>query len=138
MKIAAASLLLILSTSAWSQQSPDVGEFDQQRFADAYNRKDVDAMSSAFSADAIRITPSGIFRGREEIRRSFQEAIDLGLHGYAVKRIQSVRYGDVVLGISEWQAELGDRPFRGNSSVILGLKDGKVQILEETVTVSVK
>ncbi len=33
----------------------------QKNFAEAYNRKDVDAMAAAFTEDAIRVTPSGMF-----------------------------------------------------------------------------
>ncbi|MCK1368025.1 nuclear transport factor 2 family protein [Bradyrhizobium sp. 62] len=54
----------------------------QKNFASAYNRGDVDAVAAAFAEDAIRVTPSGIFQGRDAIRRSFQEALKIGLHDW--------------------------------------------------------
>jgi ketosteroid isomerase-like protein len=39
----------------------------QKNFEEAYNRKDADAMAAAFTEDAIRVTPSGIFQGRDAI-----------------------------------------------------------------------
>lgn len=43
-------------------------------------------MAMAFSADAIRVTPSGVFHGRDEIRQGFQDALNLGLHEYTVRQ----------------------------------------------------
>jgi uncharacterized protein (TIGR02246 family) len=40
-------------------------------FAAAYNREDADAMAAAFTEEAVRVTPSGIFQGRDAIRRGF-------------------------------------------------------------------
>jgi ketosteroid isomerase-like protein len=41
----------------------------QSDFAEAYNRKDVAAMAELFSENGVRITPAGIFRGRDAIRK---------------------------------------------------------------------
>ena len=58
----------------------------QTEFADAYNRKDVPAIAAFFSENAVRITPAGIFRGREAIGRALQRvSVDLGLHDYSVR-----------------------------------------------------
>jgi ketosteroid isomerase-like protein len=129
----AALLMGLLPVQAISQESK--AEFEQQQFADAYNRKDVEAMAMAFSEDAVRVTPASVFRGRDEIRRSFQEALKLGLQDYAVRRTDSRTYGDVVLTVGEWQAKLGNNPFHGYYTSILGREGDQIKILEETVTV---
>ena len=126
-------------TNPGDDQQSKVGDgFDQRRFADAYNRKDVDAMAMAFSADAIRVTPSGIFHGRDEIRQGFQDALNLGLHDYTVRQTGSRIYGDLVFNVGEWQAKLGEQPFSGYYTAIIGREGDQTKILEETVTVSVK
>jgi hypothetical protein len=61
----------------------------QKDFAAAYNRGDVDVMAAAFTEKAVRVTPSGIFQGRNAIRRGFQDALKLGLHDYSVRRVIS-------------------------------------------------
>ncbi len=66
--------------------------------------KDVAAMAAFFSENGVRITPSGIFRGRDAIRREMQRVIDLGLHDYSVQRTVSRALGDMVFNAGEWRA----------------------------------
>lgn len=109
----------------------------QGDFAEAYNRKDVEAMANTFSEDAIRVTPSGIFQGRDAIRHALQDALNMGLHEYTVRRVVSRTHGAFVLNAGEWKAKLGDRPFHGYYSATLGREGDQIKILEETVTVAV-
>lgn len=108
----------------------------QSDFAEAYNRKDLDAMAAAFAENAVRVTPSGTFIGRDAVRRSFQDALNLGLHDYSVNRMGSRAYGELVLNFGEWRAELGSAPLHGYYTAILGREGDQVKILEETVTVA--
>ncbi|SDK20331.1 conserved hypothetical protein, partial [Bradyrhizobium sp. Rc2d] len=91
----------------------------QKNFAEAYNRKDVDAMANAFTEDAIRVTPSGMFVGREAIRRNLQEVVALGLHDYTVQRTESRTVGSFVFNAGEWHAKLGDQPLHGYYTAII-------------------
>jgi ketosteroid isomerase-like protein len=110
----------------------------QSEFAEAYNRKDVAAMAAFFSENGVRITPSGVFRGREAIGRELRRvAIDLGLHDYSVKRIVSRLEGNMVFNAGEWQATLGNgQQFRGYYSTLLVREGDGVKIFEETVNVA--
>ena len=77
------ALLLAFSSAATAQQaSLDPSAEMQKHFAEAYNKGDLDAIAGHFTEDAIRVTPSGIFKGRDAIRRGFQDALKLGLHDY--------------------------------------------------------
>ncbi|UFW69177.1 YybH family protein [Bradyrhizobium sp. WU425] len=108
----------------------------QKNFAEAYNRKDVDAMAAAFTDDAIRVTPSGMFVGREAIRRNLQDVVNLDLHDYSVERNVSRSFGNFVFNAGEWQAKLGDQLLHGYYTAIV-VRDGSVaKIMEETVTVA--
>jgi ketosteroid isomerase-like protein len=134
-------ILCRVTAPAFAQQiDPAAGDEAFQKvqaeFADAYNRKDVPAMAEFFSEKAVRITPSGIFRGRDAIRDGLQKAVDMGLRDYSVRRIVSRLKGDLVLNAGEWQAKLGDRNFHGYYSALLGREGGDVKILEETVNVA--
>lgn len=108
----------------------------QKQFAEAYNRKDADAMANFFSTNGIRITPNGVFQGRDAIRGDLQNALELGLHEYSVRRTISRRAGNLVFDAGEWQAKLGDRPFHGYYSALVIDENGAVRILEETVNVA--
>jgi ketosteroid isomerase-like protein len=108
----------------------------QKHFAEAYNRGDVDAMASAFAENGVRVTPSGIFEGREAIRRNLQDALKLGLHDYSVRRTISRTEGGFVFNAGEWQAKVGDKLFHGYYSAILVRDGDKAEIMEETVTIA--
>jgi ketosteroid isomerase-like protein len=132
-------LLIGLPSDAGAQQdrTADGALADFQRdFAAAYNRGDVDAIAAAFTEKAVRVTPSGIFQGRDAIRRGFQDALKLGLHDYSVRRVISRSEGSFVFNAGEWQAKLGDRPFHGYYTAIVVQEDGQTKIMEETVTVA--
>jgi ketosteroid isomerase-like protein len=136
-----AILLLSAATSASTQQAePSVGgelfEKMQSEFADAYNRKDVPAMAAFFSENGVRITPSGIFRGRDAIGREMQRVIEMGLHDYSVRRTVSRLEGNRVFNAGEWQAKLGDQQLRGYYSALLVREADGVKIFEETVNVA--
>lgn len=130
------ALFLALSGTAIAQQAAlDPSAEMQKRFAEAYNKGDLDAMAGHFTEDAIRITPSGIFKGRDAIRRGFQDALKLGLHDYSVKRVNSRTDGKFIFNVGEWQAKVGDHTLRGYYTAILVQGAGLPQIMEETVTV---
>jgi hypothetical protein len=79
-----ACILLYAVTPASAQQNdPGAGgelfQKVQAEFAEAYNRKDVAAMAGFFDENGVRITPSGIFRGRDAIRSEMQSARQVGL-----------------------------------------------------------
>jgi ketosteroid isomerase-like protein len=136
--LVALCLLLAVPCQAQQQDQPDDNVFAdfQKHFAEAYNRGDLDAMTDAFAEKAIRVTPSGIFQGRQAIRQSFQDALKLGLHDYSVRRTNSRSEGTFVFNVGEWQAKLGDRPFHGYYTAILAREGGQAKIMEETVTVA--
>jgi ketosteroid isomerase-like protein len=141
MTMGVACILLNAVTAASAQQNnPEAGgdpfQKVQAEFAQAYNRKDVAAMAAFFSEDGVRITPSGIFQGRDAIRREMQRVIEMGLHDYSVQRTVSRLQGNMVFNAGEWQAKLGDRPFHGYYSALLVREGDEVKIFEETVNVA--
>ncbi|WP_426441364.1 nuclear transport factor 2 family protein [Bradyrhizobium genosp. P] len=108
----------------------------QKHFAEAYNRGDADAMAAAFAENAVRVTPSGIFQGRDAIRRGFEDALKLGLHDYSVQRVISRSEGSFVFNAGRWQAKLGDQSFHGYYTAIVVREGDQPKIMEETVTVA--
>lgn len=141
MTIRLATVLLMLAIPCHAMAQEDRAEDKafagiQERFAAAYNRGDADAMAAAFAENAIRVTPSGIFQGREAIRQSFQKALSMGLHDYSVRRTIARPNGASVFHAGEWQAKLGDQPFHGYYTAILVREGNEAKIMEETVTVA--
>jgi ketosteroid isomerase-like protein len=142
-KIAAlgvAAIILGAVTPASTQQNePAAGgelfEKMQSDFAEAYNRKDIAAMAAFFSENGVRITPAGVFRGREAIGRELQRVvIELGLHDYSVRRTVSRMEGGMVFNAGEWQAKLDNgQTYRGYYSALLVREGDGVRIFEETV-----
>lgn len=84
-------------------------------------------MAAAFTEIAVRITPGGIFKGRD--------ALKLGLHDYTVRRVNSRTEGKFIFNAGEWQAKLADRALHGDYTSILVKGADLPQIMEETVNV---
>ena len=142
--IFAMSLYILLSATApaSAQQIDPIAdaltEKLQAKFADAYNRKDVTTMAGFFGENGWRITPSGVFQGRDAIRREMERVIQIGLHDYSVQRtISKFLSGNVIYNAGEWRAKLGDQQYRGYYSALLVREGDEVKILEETVNVAV-
>jgi ketosteroid isomerase-like protein len=133
-----ACLLLSFPHYAMAGEALDGAAMDEmhRQLAEAYNRGDADTMAAAFAEDAVRVTPSGTFQGRDAIRRSFSEALKLGLHDYSVQRTISRPEGAFVFNAGTWQAKVGDRAFHGYYSSILTNESGQPKIIEETVVVA--
>jgi ketosteroid isomerase-like protein len=140
--IAAVMFFGVVAPASTQQDEPDAGgeifEKVQSEFAEAYNRKDIAAMAAFFSENGVRITPAGVFRGRDAIGRELQRVvIDLGLHDYSMRRTISRLEGNMVFNAGEWQAKLGDgQQFRGYYSALLIRESDGVKIFEETVNVA--
>ena len=141
--IVAIMLLGVVTPASTQQDEPAAGgeifEKMQSEFAEAYNRKDIAAMAAFFSENGVRITPAGIFHGRDAIGRELKRVvIDLGLHDYSVRRTVSRMQGGMVFNAGEWQAKLGNgQQFRGYYSALLVREGDGVKIFEETVNVAV-
>ena len=135
--VACSLAVLIGSTVAQENQVTDVQYAAlQKNFAEAYNRKDADAMAAAFAEDGIRVTPSGIFQGRDAIRRNLQDVLNMGLHDYTVQRTVSRAVGTFVFNAGEWRAKLGDQPLHGYYTAIVVRNGDRAKIMEETVTIA--
>jgi ketosteroid isomerase-like protein len=131
-------LLIAIPRTLIAGEALDGAAMDEmhKHFSEAYNRGDLDAMAAMFAEHAVRVTPSGIFQGRDAIRRSFSDALKLGLHDYSVQRTVSHPEGSFVFNAGTWQAKVGDRPFQGYYSSILTSESGQLKIVEETVAVA--
>ena len=109
----------------------------QTQFAEAYNRKDVINMAGLFSEKGWRITPSGVFHGRDAIRQNMERVIEMGLHDYSVHRtISQFLAENIIYNAGEWRAKLGDQQYQGYYSALLVREGDEVKILEETVNVA--
>ena len=101
-------LLAIPGYAMAEEQLDDIAMAEMRKhFAEAYNRGDVETMAAAFAERAVRVTPSGIFQGRDAIRRGFHDALKMGLHDYSVERVISRSEGAFVFNVGTWQAKLG-------------------------------
>ena len=127
-------LCLLLATPGISiaGETLDAAAMDEmhKHFSEAYNRGDLSTMAATFTENAVRVTPSGIFQGRNAIRQSFSDALKLGLHDYSVQRTLSRAEGSFVFNAGKWQAKVGDRAFRGYYSSILTSEDGQPKIID--------
>lgn len=143
-KIKTLGLVLVLSSTAFPASTQEIDATAealtqklQTHFAEAYNLKDVTTMAGYFAENGWRITPSGVFQGRDAIRHNLQSAIEMGLHDYSVRRtISKFLAQNIIYNAGEWRAKLGDQQYQGYYSAILVRDGDEVKILEETVNVA--
>src|SRR3569832_817577 len=78
-------LLIAIPRTLTAGEALDAAVMDEmhKQFSEAYNRADLDAMTATFAENAVRVTPSGVFQGRDAIRQSFSDALRRGLRGGA-------------------------------------------------------
>jgi ketosteroid isomerase-like protein len=136
--VVACSLAVLIGSAAAQEKQVTDDQYAelQKNFAEAYNRGDAAAMAAAFAEDGIRVTPSGIFQGRDAIRRNLQDALRMGLHDYTVQRTVSRSEGTFVFNAGKWQAKVGDQPLHGYYTAIIVRDGDQARIMEETVTIA--
>jgi len=108
----------------------------QNLFVAARSREDVDGMAALFAKDAVRVTPDGVFLGRDAIRGNLQSLVTAGLHGFTTQRTVARLQGGVLLDAGEWHAMLGDRQLHGYYSALLSCDGSQPLMLEETTNVA--
>src|SRR3954447_23248455 len=65
-------LLFAIPRMTIAGETLDAAAMDEmhKHFSEAYNRGDLNSMAATFTENAVRVTPSGIFQGRDAIRQS--------------------------------------------------------------------
>ncbi len=138
--ISGAALLLVMKPAAAQPGAPDAHyqrcDELQSKFSEARARQDAQAMAAVFATDAVRVTPDGVFRGRDAIRRNLQDVVKAGLRDFTAERLVSRHQGELLLVAGEWRARLGDAPLHGYYSAILSCGSGQPEMLEETTNVA--
>jgi ketosteroid isomerase-like protein len=133
--------VLVWITAAAAQPACAAADYQrceelQDRFDEARVRRDAQAMAAVFAEDAVRVTPDGVFQGRDAIRRNLQGLVIAGLHDFTTERAVSRHEGDLLFDAGEWHAKLGDTPLHGYYSAVLSCGSGQPEILEETTNVA--
>ena len=133
--------LLCVAMPAQAQQPNSSRDFAQcldvqTKFVEARSRQDVDGMAALFAPDGIRVTPDGVFLGRDAIRRNLQSLVTAGLRDFTTRRTASRLEGGVLFVAGEWQARLAGRQLHGYYSALLSCDGPQPMMLEETTNVA--
>jgi ketosteroid isomerase-like protein len=132
LSIVAASMLIGMAAPALEQQNSS--EDNQQvvtnlyqRWTAAFNRQDLSELMTLYTEDAIRITPQGIFQGRDAIRKQLEGGLKAGAHDISsIPKIVQPS-GDLIWNGGEWSAKVGsDRTVRGYYSDVI-TREGKLK-----------
>jgi len=110
--------------SELSAQDRAAVDLIEKKFDDACNAKDPAAVAELFTTDAIRVTPDGIARGRDEIRKQIAAEFKTG-SGLVSKTTFAVMSGNVAVVGGEWSVKVGNQTERGHwSSTFMREGDG--------------
>jgi ketosteroid isomerase-like protein len=119
-----------------SPQDRAAVDLTEQKYVDTYNAKNSAAWAEFFTADAIRVAPDGIARGRDAIRKQVEAEFKAGASGQASKTIFAVMSGNVVVAGGEWSAKFGNQTLRGYWSNNLMHEGEGLKISLETYNVT--
>ena len=133
--------LLCVAIPAQAQRTGSSRDFAhclevQNKFVEARSRRDVDGMAALFARDGIRVTPDGVFLGRDAIRHNLQSLVTAGLHDFTTQRTVSRLEGGILFDAGEWQVKLGDHQLHGYYSALLSCDGRRPMLLEETTNVA--
>ena len=136
--IAAAVMLAWIAAPALGQQKP--AESDQRVLDDllkkyelAFNRQDAASLTAIYTEDAIRVTPQGVLRGRDAIRKDYEATFKAGGHDISLTTKAVLPAGDFIWNAGEWTAKFGDQPAHGFYTGTL-TRDGKIRFNMYNVT----
>jgi ketosteroid isomerase-like protein len=89
----------------------------------AFGAKDIDEIVADFADDAVMITPAGVNRGKDGVRKAYRQIFaDLP---HAAWDTKSNTYGDDVL-LSEWAADASQSRADGVDTFVFG--DGQIRV----------
>ena len=79
-----------------------------------------------YTEDAIRITPQGIFQGRDAIQKQLEGGLKAGAHDDSITPKIVQPSGDLIWNGGEWSAKVGDRSVHGYYSDVI-TREGKLK-----------
>jgi ketosteroid isomerase-like protein len=131
LSIVAVSVLIGTAAPALGQQNSPEG--DQQivnsfykKWTEAFNRQDLSELMTLYTEDAIRITPQGIFQGRDAIRKQLEGGLKSGVRDDIITPKIVQPSGDLIWNGGEWSVKVGDRSFHGYYSDVI-TREGKLK-----------
>jgi ketosteroid isomerase-like protein len=96
----------------------------------AYNLHDADAVLALYADDAVLLSEAGVFRGKSEIRKWLQAALDQGsvLEGITATREKASTA--IAYGTGQTKRLVGQEVHLGRYLIVLEKRKGKWMIIE--------
>jgi len=125
-------LLLIVVPLAWSQNGSSGAPTTQVRedYLRAYNAHNTDAVLALYAEDAVLLSEAGVFRGRSEIRKWLQFAIDQGSVLEAINLAREKQSGTLAYAAGDTRRLVGKEVHLGRYLLVMELQNGQWRIIE--------
>lgn len=126
----ASMLLAVAATAAPGKEVVALIEAQAQ----AWSRGDIDAFCSVYADDALFVTPSGVTRGREEVRARYKAKYpDAAAMGKLTLEPIDVREaGDAVTVAARWTLTYPDRPAAtGHTLIVFVRREGRWLLVQD-------
>jgi ketosteroid isomerase-like protein len=137
MRNVVAALFLVFSLDTWAQQpgpkavaSPEPGAQVRQEFLRAYNAKDVDAVVALYAEDATLVSDGGTFKGRSDIRKWVQAALDQGSRLEAIEPGVEKSSGTLAYGTGRSRRLVGSEVHLGQYLIVMEKVGGEWKIVQ--------
>lgn len=133
-------LAVVVALPLFAQQSEDEKaiEANVNRWVEAWNEGDIQALNELYTSDADFVSPTGVtVKGRDEVVSGFSESHSTIYKGTQLSvEVTNIRFLKPNLAVTEnaWQfknlpeTEGDDPPTRGTTTAVVVKQDGKWQI----------
>ncbi len=102
----------------------------RQEYQRAYNTHDAGAVLELYSGDAVLLSDAGVFRGRAEIRKWLQFAMDQGSVLDSIAADRESAADTLAYSAGHTRRLVGNEVHLGRYLIVMQLQDGKWRIVE--------
>lgn len=119
---------MVSAQVATKQQAPPSAL--REAYLRAYNAHDTDAILALYAEDAMLLSEAGVFRGRDEIRKWLQFAIDQGSVLESITPVREKSSDTLAYGTGETKRLVQNEVHLGRYLLVMELQNGKWRIVE--------
>ena len=122
--------LLAVAAMAQSAGPTQPASAVREKYLSAYNRHDTDAVLALYAEDATLLTEAGVFRGKAEIRKWLQFALDQGSVLEIIQPVREKSSDRIAYGTGETKRRVGQEMHLGRYLIVMEQQNGEWRIVE--------
>jgi ketosteroid isomerase-like protein len=127
--VVCAALIVVVSARSIAAAEDPLSRV-RHEYQHAYNSHNADAVLALYAEDAVLLSEAGEFRGKSEIRKWVQVALDQGSVLEAITPIREKSANTLAYGTGQTKRLVGQEVHLGRYLIVLEKRKGKWMIVE--------